>query len=136
MRIISYLVAVSLLALNLWGVVTTLQPAYAADDDGGGITKQSSKVDCVDIGFICLKTDPAGFANDILGIGIGIGTLLATVFLVIGGFGVATSGGNPESLENAKTTITSAIAGLLFILMSVLILSIIGGGVIGIDFFK
>ena len=86
--------------------------------------------------IVCLSPDPVALAGDILNIGIVFGTLLATLFLIIGGFGVATSGGNPEALEKAKETITSAIAGLLFILMSVFILSIIGGGVIGIDFFK
>ena len=91
---------------------------------------------CVDIGITCLNTDPAGLASDILGLGIGLGTLLALLFLVIGGLGVATSGGNPENLEQAKSQITAAITGLVFILMSVLILSIIGEGVIGIDFFK
>jgi len=58
------------------------------------------------------------------------------VVLIVGGFGVATSAGNPDSLEKAKKQITAAVAGLLFILMSVLILNIIGGEIIGIDFFK
>ena len=95
------------------------------------------KEECIDIGIgLCIHTDPALLAQDILGIGIGIGTLLAVLFLIIGGFGVAASGGNPDNLEAAKKQITAAISGLLFILMSVIILSIIGGGVIGIDFFK
>jgi hypothetical protein len=133
MRLFLYLTA-AIIALNLWGAIL-LQPAYAiggADDGGGGGTASG----CVEIGFICLHTDPAGLANDVLGFGIGLGTLLAVTFLIIGGFGVATSAGNPENLEKAKETITAAISGLLFILLSVLILSIIGGGVIGIDFFK
>ena len=132
MRLFLYLAA-ALIALNLWGAILP-QPAYAIGgaDDGGGGTASG----CVEIGFICLHTDPAGLANDVLGFGIGLGTLLAVTFLIIGGFGVATSAGNPENLEKAKETITAAISGLLFILLSVLILSIIGGGVIGIDFFK
>jgi len=137
MRIFLHLTAVFLLVFSLWAAAIP-QPAYAiggGDDDGGGGGGTTSG--CVDIGFIdCLHTDPAGLANDVLGFGIGLGTLLAVVFLIIGGFGVATSAGNPENLEKAKETITAAISGLLFILLSVLILSIIGGGVIGIDFFK
>jgi hypothetical protein len=134
MRIFLHLTAVFLLVFNLWSAVTP-QSAYAiggADDGGGGETASG----CVDIGFICLHTDPAGLAGDVLDLGIGIGTLLAVLFLVIGGFGVATSAGNPENLEKAKETITAAVSGLLFILLSVLILSIIGKDIIGIDFIK
>lgn len=94
------------------------------------------KVDCVETGLGCIPTDPKELAGFVLNLGIGLGTLLAVLFLIIGGFGVATSAGNPDNLEAAKKQITAAIAGLLFILMSVMILSIIGGGVIGIDFFK
>lgn len=84
----------------------------------------------------CIPTNPKEFAGWILGLGIGLGTLLAVVFLVIGGVGVATSAGDPENLEKAKKQITAAVAGLLFILLSVLILNTIGGGIIGIPFFQ
>lgn len=105
----------------------------------GGTTGSAGlpeKVSSVKIGPWDIPTDPEGLASALLNIGIGFGTLLAVLFVIIGGFGVATSGGNPDNLEKAKSQITAAIAGLLFILLSVLILSIIGGGVIGIDFFK
>lgn len=87
---------------------------------------------CVDIGFTCLSTDLGGFVTDVLNIGIGVGALLAVIFMIIGGFGVATSAGNPENLEKAKQTITAAISGLLFILLSVLILRIIGFDILGL----
>jgi len=90
------------------------------------------QVDCVDIGITCLPTDPTKIAEAILNFGTGIGALLAVLFLIIGGFGVATSGGNPENLEKAKSQITAAIAGLVFILLTGLILRTIGG-IIGID---
>jgi len=61
---------------------------------------------------------------------------LAVLFLILGGIGVATSGGNPDNLEKAKKQITAAVAGLLFILMSVLILDIIGVSILGFDFIK
>ncbi len=89
-------------------------------------------MDCVDIGFICLSTDLNGFVADILKIGIGVGSLLAIIFLIIGGYGVATSAGSPENLEKAKETITAALSGLLFILLSVVILRIIGFDILGL----
>ncbi|GEM_PF-4009100 len=84
----------------------------------------------------CVELTAAGFGAWILRLGISLGTLLAVLLLIIGGYGVATSAGNPENLEKAKSQITAAIAGLLFILLSVLILNTIGGGIIGIPFFQ
>jgi len=74
----------------------------------------------------CIPVTISDFAGRVLNLGIGLGTLLAVLFLIIGGFGVATSAGNPDNLEKAKGQITAAIAGLAFILLSTLILNIIG----------
>lgn len=90
------------------------------------------KEECVETGLGCIPTDPAKLAGWVLGLGTGLGALLAVLFLIIGGFGVATSGGNPDNLEAAKKRITAAIAGLLFILLTGLILRTIGD-TIGID---
>ena len=76
--------------------------------------------------FGCIPVTVSDFAGRVLNLGIGLGTLLAVLFLVIGGFGVATSAGNPDNLEKAKGQITAAVAGLVFILLSVMILNIIG----------
>jgi hypothetical protein len=103
--------------------------------DGGGI-ESGDALDCVDIGLgTCIPTTPEALAEVILGIGIGVGTLLAILFLIVGGFGIATSGGNPENLEKSKGQITAAISGLLFILLSVLILNILGVKILGINIF-
>ena len=50
-----------------------------------------------------------------------------TVFLmlIIGGFRYITSGGNPQSTESAKNTITYAIAGLLVIALAYIIIRVI-----------
>ncbi|OGC64055.1 hypothetical protein A3J33_03125 [candidate division WWE3 bacterium RIFCSPLOWO2_02_FULL_53_10] len=66
--------------------------------------------------------------------GLGAATLIALALLIVGGFGVATSGGSPDNLEKAKGQITAAISGLVFIFASILILNIIGG-IIGIGSF-
>ncbi|MEX0888183.1 MAG: hypothetical protein WDZ67_02300, partial [Patescibacteria group bacterium] len=81
-------------------------------------------------------TDPSDLAEWALNWGIGLGTLLAVLFVIIGGFGVATSAGDPENLEKAKKQITAAISGLLFILLSALILDTIGVSIFGLDFIK
>jgi len=87
---------------------------------------------CVDIGIDCIPVSGTGLAEVALTWGISLGVSLTILFIIIGGYGVATSAGDPERLEAAKQRITAAVAGLLFILLSVLILRIIGEEVIGI----
>ncbi|GMR18911.1 MAG: hypothetical protein BMS9Abin34_033 [Patescibacteria group bacterium] len=90
------------------------------------------KKSTVNIGPWEISTDPAKLGADILKIGYGVGALLAVLFTIIGGFGVATSSGDPDKLEKSKQIITAALAGLLFLLLSWLILKIIKGEIIGI----
>lgn len=93
------------------------------------------KKDVVETPLGDIPTDPGEFARWLLNFGIGLGALLAVLFVIIGGYGVATSSGDPEKLTKAKQTITAAVAGLVFLLLSTLILNIIGGEIIGIPFF-
>lgn len=115
-------------------------PSYKDGDALRAFYSQSGdlpgKVDCVETGLGCIPTDPSDLAEWALNWGIGLGTLLAVLFVIIGGFGVATSAGDPENLEKAKKQITAAISGLLFILLSALILDTIGVSIFGLDFIK
>jgi len=47
-----------------------------------------------------------------------IAGLALFVFLIIGGFGLLTSGGNPEKVKSAQGKITSAIIGFVIIFVS------------------
>lgn len=60
------------------------------------------------------------FATVIVGV-------LATVMIIIGGIQYSASAGNPAALGSAKETITSAIIGLVIVLMSYLILGTFSG---------
>ncbi len=60
--------------------------------------------------------------------------VLSLIFLLLGGLGWITSGGNKEGMAKAKGTVTYAIVGLVLGLGSFLILGIIGQ-LFGIDFF-
>ena len=72
--------------------------------------------------------------GEIMNYGTGAAVLVALILLMVGGFGVTTSAGDPEKLQKAKSQITAAISGLVFIFASILILNIIGG-IIGIGSF-
>ena len=60
-------------------------------------------------------------------IAYGIGGALALIVILIGGFLYATSMGNPQQISKGKDLITGAITGLVLILSTYLILSVIDG---------
>jgi len=47
-----------------------------------------------------------------------IAGLALFIFLIIGGFGLLTSGGNPDKIKSAQGKITSAIIGFVIIFVS------------------
>lgn len=79
----------------------------------------------------CIPTSVTGLANAVLNLALGIAGALAIIFIIIGGFKVATSQGDPDSLQDGKDMITQAIVGLVFILLATTILSIIGIDILG-----
>lgn len=107
------------------------KPSGGSSGGGGTLPPPAGEID---LGIFKISTNPKAMAQGFLDFGIKIGTLLAILFIIIGGYGVATSGGNADNLEKAKKQITAAVAGLIFILLSVAILNIIGVEVIGIPF--
>lgn len=56
---------------------------------------------------------------------LGFAGIVLFVILVVGGFKYITSGGDPKAIEGAKKTLTYAVAGLVVILVSYLILVLI-----------
>lgn len=56
---------------------------------------------------------------------LGFAGIVLFVVLIIGGFRYITSGGDPKAVEGAQKTLTYAIAGLIVILISFLILVLI-----------
>src|SRR3989344_797718 len=85
--------------------------------------------------FGCIKTNPQQFVADVLKLAIGIAGGIAFLMIIYGGFTIMTSSGNPEKLTNGKEIIISAIARLLLIVFSVVILKIIGVDILGIPGF-
>ncbi len=82
-----------------------------------------------------IEATPEGFIKAVLALGIGLGGAIAIIMLVYGGFKIATSQGNPEAVQGGQQIITSAIAGLIFILASVFLLGLIAGNILGIPQF-
>ena len=82
--------------------------------------------------FGCIRANPQIFLEQLLTIMISLSGGIAFLMVGYGGFVVMTSAGNPERLTNGREIITSAIAGLLLIIFSTLILRIIGVNVLRI----
>jgi len=57
----------------------------------------------------------------IIQIAFALAGLVATFYLILGGYNYITAGGNPEAIEGAKATITNAIIGMIVILISYLL---------------
>lgn len=73
-----------------------------------------------------IPTDIQGFAARILEIAIGLAGGLALILMVIGSVRVLTSSGDQQKLAAGRDMIVAAVAGLLFLIFSVLILRFIG----------
>jgi len=56
---------------------------------------------------------------------LGFAGIVLFILLLIGGFRFITSGGDPKAIEGARKTLTSAIIGLILILVSYLIFILI-----------
>lgn len=84
---------------------------------------------CIEINtglHIPLLTTSVGFVGNLLGILLSISGGVALFLIIQSGYTIMMSQGNPEKVQGAKETITSAIIGLLFIIFSLVILQIIG----------
>ena len=66
---------------------------------------------------------------------IGVGGGIAFLLIVLAGFQIMTSSGNPDKLKAGQELMTSAIAGLMLLIFSVFILRIIGVDILGLPGF-
>lgn len=74
-----------------------------------------------------IPTDTTAFAGKVLSIGIGLAGGIALIFMVFGSIKILTSAGDPKKVADGREIIVAAIAGTLFLILSVLILRFIGG---------
>ena len=86
--------------------------------------------------FGCLPTDSSEFVTKLLTFGSGIAGGIAFLLIIVGGFQIVMSAGNPEKLNEGKELVTSAIVGLLFIIFSIFLLRFIGVDILAIPGFE
>lgn len=83
----------------------------------------------------CVPTEPAGLLTLLLTFGMGIAGGIAFLLILLGGFQMMTSVGNPEQLNAGRELISSAITGLILIIFSVFLLKLIGYDILRIPGF-
>lgn len=66
-----------------------------------------------------------GVFENVITVMLGLGGIVLFIMLIMGGFKFITAGGDPKAIEGAKKTLTYAIAGIVLIALSFLILRFI-----------
>ena len=73
-----------------------------------------------------ISTNPSDFVKSIFGILLSLAGGIAIILIMISGYRLMFSQGNPEKVQAAREQLTSAIVGLLFIIFSITILQVVG----------
>lgn len=63
--------------------------------------------------------------GNVVNVALGFAGIVLFVMLLVGGFRYITAGGDPKGIEGARKTLTYAIAGMVLVALSYLILNFI-----------
>lgn len=107
-------------------------PLFCVDDDPNYKTSipDSGKI-ATAIGCIPIN-DNRKLTEFFIGWGIGLGGGIAFLLIVYAGFMIMTSGGDPKKITAGKELLTSAIAGLLLIILGAYLLRLVGVDILGL----
>jgi hypothetical protein len=86
--------------------------------------------------FGCTPDNPVGFVEKFYGIGLGLIGFVALIFLIIGGYYLMTSQGDPVRLGKAKSYIIYSIAGVILAIFGFVFVQFIAGSVLQIPGFN
>jgi len=100
----------------------------------GGDIKGNCDDNEVQTAIGCISTDigSGGIITSLLKFSVGIGGGVALLLMLYGTFIITTSAGIPDKLKAGKEIISSAIIGLIFIILSVVLMEIIGVSILGL----
>lgn len=105
--------------------------SLAADIHGKcGETSIDTAIGCVNV---LDSTDT--FMGQVLKWAVGIGGGIAFLLILYAGFMIMSSQGNPERLKAGQELLTSAISGLILLILSIFILKFIGVDILGLNNF-
>lgn len=84
---------------------------------------------------INVSTDAGALVKSVFGVILSISGGIALILIMVSGYRLIFSQGNPEEVKGAQEQLTSAVVGLLFIVFSLVILQIIGANILQIPGF-
>lgn len=79
-----------------------------------------------------IPTNPTAFTGRLLTIAIGLAGGIALIIMVRGSIKILMASGDPQKITDGRDLIVAAIAGLLFLIFSVLILKFLGKDFLGL----
>lgn len=133
-KIILGLLIGTLLVLVSSNVLVRAQqgPSSGAAANGGCPSAEyiDTAIGCIPFG------DQNSFVVFILKWAVGIGGGIAFLLIIVAGFQIMTSRGDPNRLKAGQELMTSAIAGILLLIFSVVILRILGFDILKIPTFQ
>lgn len=94
--------------------------------NGTGI---DSAIGCIDF------KDTNNFMGSIFRWAAGLGGGIAFLLILLGGFSVMTSAGNPERLKDGQAIISAAVSGLVLLILCIFLLKFIGIDILGLNQF-
>lgn len=83
----------------------------------------------------CIKREPAQIAQALIKLGLMMGGGVALLMMLVAGFILSVSQGDPKRIEDARDMVTASFMGLIFIIFSVTILQFIGFSILRIPGF-
>ena len=111
---------------NPGGGSGTVDNLIECDVPGSGKAGINTAIGCIPY------EDGNSLVSFILGWAMGIAGGIALILIIVAGFQIITSSGDPKKLQAGKELLTSAISGLLLLIFSAFILRIIGVNILGI----
>lgn len=86
--------------------------------------------------FGCVPDDPVGFVQKFYGIGLGLIGLVGLSFLIVGGYFILTSRGDPSQLQKGKSYILYSIIGILLAIFGFVFIQVITGDILKLPGFN
>lgn len=77
--------------------------------------------------FGCIPDNPIGFVEKFYGIGLSVIGMVAFLFLIIGGYFILTSQGDPSKLQKGREYILYSILGLILAVFGFVFVQVITG---------
>ncbi len=86
----------------------------------------------IDTAIAAVGTDPQGLIKKMLALFLSLSGGIALIMIIRAGYQLMTSQGTPEKVKEAQDRVISAVTGLIFIILSLVILEIIGVNILNL----